>query len=121
MATVTMFQYTVETGQYDSAYRCLTPDSQAEITPTEFRWFIRLYKVEAMDVSVRKLISDAIRYDWKPIPGEPSCALVGLVYTEGTDSEIYNPKIFVEERDGEWLIDHTDSPEGEGEEDENDE
>ncbi len=91
LSTVKMFQYAVETKQYDSAFACLNPAKIKEYSPTQFRWFVRLGRIEEWDgLRVRKLIADSERLGEQVLAGEANVVRVVLLYEENEDSESGN-------------------------------
>ncbi len=106
LSTVKMFQYAVETKQYDSAFACLNPAKIQEYSPTRFRWFVRLGSIEEWDgLRVRKLIVDSERLGEQILASETNVARVVLLYEENEDSDAYELGVYLDHVADEWLID----------------
>lgn len=114
--TLRMFQYAVETEQYDIAHECLTAEDQAEFTLAKFKIFLWFGRVEALrDVRAREAIIDA-RYDgvWNYTNDNETACWLELDYENderrvGATLRFHFKKVPIEGRSfpefGEWRLD----------------
>lgn len=61
LGTVKMFQYSVETEQFDTAYACTTPEDREQMTPTQFQIGTYLSLDEINGYSLREFLANATR------------------------------------------------------------
>ncbi|MEM7166237.1 MAG: hypothetical protein AAF581_12275 [Planctomycetota bacterium] len=105
-----MFQYSIETSQYDAAYACLGAETRAQFSPTKFKFAIRFAALEEWDdLSLYDFIVEGRQYpslDVARIIGEGSHGVtVAYLLDDEEGTSVEQAVTMIEEQDGLWSLD----------------
>ncbi|MEE2883903.1 MAG: hypothetical protein VYD70_09310 [Planctomycetota bacterium] len=104
--TVRYFRYAIDAQQHNTAYQCLTPSAQQQISPLAFEALIRFVDVpELGGVGLKTLLMEShVAKDEEAVASDPNGRWITLIWTTD-DQYIEYSLLLSRDSSGIWWID----------------